>query len=100
MDAPVGWIEVLRKVGDRQQGVLERNPHVSVARVAVESLAARVGQRLIGRQLRDAHQLPGAVVGPAMVATGAMALVAPAFPQLRCSMAAPIGTRCRFSLPI
>src|SRR5262249_56414054 len=100
MDAPVGWIAVLRKVGDRQQGILERNPHVSIARVAVESLDARVGHRLIGRKLRDAHELAGAVVGPAVVAASDMAVVAPAFRQLGGGMAAAGGKRRRVSLGI
>ena len=62
MDAPVGGIAILRQVGDRKQRLLERDPDVAVARVAVERLYPRVGKRLIGRKLRNPHQLAGAIV--------------------------------------
>src|SRR5262245_15782248 len=100
MDAPVGWIAILRKVGDRQQRVVARDPRISIARVAAESLDARVGQRLIGRKLWDAHKLARLVVGPAVIAAGNMAVVAPAFRQLGGTMAAAVGERGRFAIAV
>ena len=100
VDAPIGGITVLRQVRNGKQRLLEGHPHVAVARIAVESLHSRVRKRLFGSELRNPHELSGAVVGPPMIAARDVAIPAPAFRQLGGAMAATVGQRGRIALTV
>ena len=90
VDAAEGGIVLLGQIGNVEQRLAEADPDVAVAFLCVKALRPRVRHRLLERELRDVHELAGAVVFPAVIAADDMAFLDPAFRQFGGAMAAAV----------
>ena len=97
-DAPEARIVFLDGIENGRQGLVERHPGIAVARIAVVGRRREIRHLLLYRKLRDMDELPGAIVGPAVVPANDLAVLAPAFGQLGCAMAAAILQGRRFTV--
>ena len=83
-------VVLIGELGNVGDGLAEAHPDIAVARLGVERLRARVGDRLLERELRDHHELAVAVVFPAVIAADDVAVVDPALRQLGGAVAAAV----------
>src|SRR5712672_605865 len=98
MDAPEGWIALLRQVGDVEERLAEADPDIAVALLGVKHGRARVWDGLLERELRDVHELTVTVIFPAVIAADDVAVLDPALRQLCCAMAAAVLERGRLAI--
>ncbi len=100
VDAAVFRIAILGHVGNLAEWLIEGHPHVAIARVGAEGTGARIGHRLLERELRDVHELAVAIVLPAVVAAHDVAVAAPALGKLGRPVAAAVFERRGLALRV
>ncbi|MNG97281.1 hypothetical protein D3C79_563900 [compost metagenome] len=95
-DAPVAGGAVFREVGDRLQRIVQRDPGIAILFLAMVGLDGRARRDRPSRVLRDLHASAAAVVFPAVVAAGDIAVFADeAFGQFGGAVAAAVAHRYR-----